>query len=193
MFLTSRGRFDEARNELRQAEELDPVSLIIITNSGWVNYFARDYSAAIQSYHEALKLDSGFQTAEMKLAWACEQKGLWQDALHARQSFYIAAGHPEIAQALADAYTRGGYPAVLRIIVAETEKPDAGPYYSDYDKAKLYAMLGDADKAMMLLERARVRRSGWLVYLAVEPAFDKLRSNPALAHLVDQTVSTHPL
>ena len=193
MFLTSRGRFDEARNELRQAEELDPVSLIIITNSGWVNYFARDYSAAIQSYHEALKLDSGFQTAEMKLAWACEQKGLWQDALHARQSFYIAAGHPEIAQALADAYTRGGYPAVLRIIVAETEKPDAGPYYSDYDKAKLYAMLGDADKAMMLLERARARHSGWLVYLAVEPAFDKLRSKPALAHLVDQTVSTHPL
>jgi tetratricopeptide (TPR) repeat protein len=129
----------------------------------------------------------------MKLAWAYEQKGLWQEALHARQGFYITAGHPEIAQALADAYAQGGYPEVLRTIVAETEKPDAAPYYSDYDKAKLYAMAGDADKAMMLLERARARRSGWLVYLAVEPAFDKLRSNPAFAHLVDQTVSTHPL
>jgi TolB-like protein/DNA-binding winged helix-turn-helix (wHTH) protein/tetratricopeptide (TPR) repeat protein len=193
MFLTSRGRFDEAHNELRQAEELDPVSPIIITNIGWVSYFARDYGAAIQSYHQALKLDSGFQTAEMKLAWACEQKGLWQEALHARQSFYIAAGHPEIAQALANAYAQGGYPEVLRTIVAETEKPDAAPYYSDYDRAKLNAMAGDADKAMMLLERARARRSGWLVYLAVEPAFDKLRSNPAFAHLVDQTVSTHPL
>ena len=193
MFLTSRGRFDEAHNELRQAEELDPVSPIIITNIGWVSYFAGDYDATIRSCLEALKLDSGFQTAEMKLAWAYEQKGLWQEALHARQSFYITAGHPEIAQALAGAYAQGGYPAVLRTIVAETEKPDAAPYYSDYDKAKLYAMAGDADKAMMLLERARARRSGWLVYLAVEPAFDKLRSNPAFAHLIDQTVSTHPL
>ncbi len=193
MFLASRGRFDEARNELRRAEELDPVSLIIITNKGWVRYFARDYSAAIQSYHEALKLDSGFQTAEMKLAWACEQKGLWQEALNARQSFYVTAGHAEIAQALAGAYARGGYPAVLRTIVAETEKPDAGPYYSDYEKAKLYAMLGDADKAIVFLERAQVRRSGWLVYLPVEPAFDRLRSNPALANLVAQTTSTRPL
>jgi hypothetical protein len=129
----------------------------------------------------------------MKLAWACEQKGLWQEALHARQSFYTAAGHPEIAQRLADAYARGGYPAVLRAIVAETEKPDAGPYYSDYERAKLNAMLGDTHKAMALLERARVRRSGWLVYLAVEPAFDKLHADPAWARLADPMVSTHPL
>jgi len=193
MFLASRSRFDEARNQLRQAEELDPVSLIIVTNIGWVSYFARDYGAAIGSYREALKLDSGFQTAEMKLAWACEQKGMWQEALHARQSFYTAAGHPEIAQALADAYTQGGYPAVLRAIVAETDKPDAGPYYSDYERAKLNAMLGDTPKAIALLERARARRSGWLVYLDVEPAFDKLRADPAWARLANPMVSTHPL
>jgi len=193
MFLASRARFDEARNELRQAEELDPVSLIIITNNGWVSYYARNYDAAIQSYREALKLDSGFQTAEMKLAWACEQKGLWKDALAARQSFYTTAGHPEVAQELAGAYHRSGYPGVLRAIVAETEKLDAGPYYSDYDKAKLYAMLGDSRKAVMLLERARARHSGWIVYFAVEPAFDKLRSNPASASFDDRTVSAHPL
>ena len=187
MFLASRGRFDEARNEMRQAQELDPVSLIILTNKGWVNYYARNYDAAIQSYREVLKRDSGFQTAEMKLAWACEQKGMWAEALQARQNFYITAGHPEIAHALADAFSKGGYSQVLRTVVAETEKPDAGPYYSDYEKAKLYAMLGDTGRATMLLERARAHRSGWLVYLAVEPAFDKLRADPALAHLIDQS------
>jgi len=191
MFLASRGRFDEARNEMRQAQELDPVSLIIITNNGWVNYFARDYDAAIRSYREVLKLDSGFQTAEMKLAWACEQKGMWKEALEARQNFYIAAGHSEIAQALANASSKGGYSQVLRTVVAETEKPDAGQYYSDYEKAKLYAMLGDTGRATMRLKRARAHRSGWLVYLAVEPVFDKLRSDPALAHLVDESVTVN--
>ncbi len=193
MFLASRGRFDEARNELLNARTLDPLSLIVLTNSGWVNYYARRYDDAILSYKEALKLDSGFQTAQMKLAWAYEQKGIWPDALRARQGFYVQAGHPEIAKALDDAYARGGYPGVLRAILAETEKPDAGPYYSDYEKAKLHAMLGDGETAMKFLRNARAQRSGWLVYVGVEPAFDKLRSNPAFAQLVGQTVSVRPL
>ncbi|MGO9316277.1 MAG: hypothetical protein ACLPXT_16155 [Terracidiphilus sp.] len=113
---------------------------------------------------------------------------MWEEALHARQHFYTTAGHPEIAQALADAFSKGGYTQVLRTVVAETEKADAGQYYSDYEKAKLYAMLGDTGKATMRLKRARAHRSGWLVYLAVEPAFDKLRSEPAVAHLADQSV-----
>jgi len=41
--------------------------------------------------------------------------------------------------------------------------------------------------------QARARRSGWLVYIGVEPAFDKLHSNPAFAQLVGQTVSVRPL
>jgi TolB-like protein/DNA-binding winged helix-turn-helix (wHTH) protein/Tfp pilus assembly protein PilF len=193
MFLASRGRFDEARSQIKQARTLDPLSLIIITNDGWVSYYAHDYDAAVSSYLEALKLDGGSQTAQMKLAWAYEQKGMWQKALDARRGFYIAAGHPEIAQALSTTYTRSGYTGVLRAILAETEKSDAGPYYNDYEKARLYAETGDADKALALLERAYLRHSGWLVYVAVEPAFDKLHSNPRFALLVDRTVSAQPI
>ena len=183
MFLASRGRFDEARDQLRQAETLDPLSLIVITNRGWVSYYSRDYDTAIHDYQEALKLDNGFQSAQIKLVWAYEQKGMWQQAFDTRRSFYLAAGHPEIAQALNESYAQAGYPGVLRAIIVETEKPEAGPYYSDYDKAKIYAMTGNADKAVELLERAYSRHSGWLVYLAVEPAFDKLRANPAFVRL----------
>ena len=128
MFLASRGRFDEARAQLRLAKELDPLSLITITNTGWVSYYGHDYDAAIASYLEALRLDTRFQSTQMKLAWAYEQKGMWQKALDARRGFYVAAGHPEIAQALSAAYARTGYTGVLRAILAETEKPDAGPY-----------------------------------------------------------------
>ncbi len=193
MFLASRGRFEEARRELRQARSLDPLSLIIITNGGWVDYYARNYTAAIASYQEALRLDDAFQPALMKLAWAYEQQAMWQEALDARRRFYIAAGHPEIAQALARAYITSGYPGVLRTIIAETGKPDAGPYYSDYEKAKLYAMIGDADKVFEFLQRATDHRSGWLVYLGVEPAFARLRSDARFARLVGQTISARPL
>jgi TolB-like protein/DNA-binding winged helix-turn-helix (wHTH) protein/tetratricopeptide (TPR) repeat protein len=193
MFLASRGRFEEARKELRQARSLDPLSLIIITNLGWVDYYAHDYTAAIASYQEALRLNGSFQPALMKLAWAYEQEAKWQEALDARQRFYVAAGHPEIAQALSRAYATSGYPGVLGAIVAETGKPDAGPYYPDYEKAKLYAMIGDADKVLELLQRATDHHSGWLVYLGVEPAFAHLRSDARFARLVDQTISARPL
>jgi len=189
MFLASRGRFEEARRELREAQRRDPLSLIIITNTGWVDYYARNYDAAIAGCLEALRIDGAFQTAQMKLAWAYEQKAQWPEALAARRRFYTTAGHPEIAQALNDAYAKSGYPGVLRAIIAETEKQDAGPYYGDYEKAKLHAMVGEEDKAFEFLERARARQSGWLVYLAVEPAFDKLRSDSRFARLVDQTIS----
>jgi tetratricopeptide (TPR) repeat protein len=158
-----------------------------------VDYYARNYDTAIASYQEALRLDSTFQTAQMKLAWAFEQKGMWQEALAARRRFFITAGHPEIAKTLTDAYSTSGYPGVLRTIVVESEKPDAGPYYGDYEKAKLHATVGDADKAFEFLERAKTRHSGWLVYLAVEPAFDKLRTDPRFAPLVDQTISARPI
>lgn len=189
MFLASRGRFEEARRELREAQRRDPLSLIIITNTGWVSYYARNFDAAIASYQEALRLDGAFQTAQMKLAWAYEQKAQWPEALAARRRFYVTAGHPEIAAALSDAYSRSGYPGVLRRIIAETENQDAGPYYGDYEKAKLHAMIGEDDQAFEFLERARKRHSGWLVYLAVEPAFDGLRSDPRFVRLVDQAVS----
>jgi TolB-like protein/DNA-binding winged helix-turn-helix (wHTH) protein/Tfp pilus assembly protein PilF len=187
IFLASRGRFNEARSQLHEAETLDPLSLIVITNSGWVNYYARDYDAAIRDYQEALKLDSGFQSAQMKLAWAFEQKAMWPQALDTRRKFYLTSGHPEIALKLGNAFAQSGYPGVLNTIISETEKPDAGSYYSDYERAKLYAMAGNSDKAVALLQRAYAGQSGWLVYLAVEPAFDKLRSNPGFARLVSQT------
>jgi len=186
IFLASRGSFNEARNQLNMADVVDPSSLIVITNSGWVNYFARDYDSAIRYYQEALQMDSGFQPAQMKLAWAYEQKGMWPQALETRRGFYLASGHPEIALELSKAFAQAGYPGVLRTIIAETQKPDAGSYYSDYERAKLYAMVGDSDKAVALLQRAYASHSGWLVYLAVEPAFDKLRSNPDFARLVSQ-------
>ncbi|MGA3125508.1 MAG: winged helix-turn-helix domain-containing protein [Candidatus Korobacteraceae bacterium] len=190
LFLASRGRFDEARQELRQARVLDPLSLITITNVGWVSYLARDFDGAIANYQEALTLDPNFQTALMKLAWAYEEKHMWREAMETRQRFYLAAGQPGIARSLAGAYANSGYPGVLHTIITETQKPDASRYYDDYQVAKLYASIDDRDRAFTLLQRACDHRSGWMVFLAVEPAFDRLHTDPRFARLISEAVSS---
>lgn len=189
LYLASRGRFDAGKEELRSARILDPLSIIIVTNAGWVDYFARDYDGAIANYQEALNLDPTFQSALTKLAWAYEQKGMWQQAATARERFYEAAGHPEIAQEVAGSYAARGYSSVIQLMIAETQKPDAKPFYDDYEIAKLYTFVGDSDRAFLFLERAQARHSGWLVYLAVEPAFEKLRNDRRFASLISETVS----
>lgn len=60
LFLASRGRFEEAGMELSLARTLDPLSLIIITNAGWAQYYSRNNDAAIAGYQEAIRLDGGF-------------------------------------------------------------------------------------------------------------------------------------
>lgn len=189
LYLASRGRFEEGKEELRAARMLDPLSLIIVTNAGWVDYFARDYDGAIANYQEALNLDPAFQTALTKLAWAYEQKGMWPEAASARERFYEAAGHAEVAQQVARSYATHGYGSVIQLVIAETQKPDAKPFYDDYQVARLYGSIGDFDKAILFLERARARHSGWLVYLAVEPAFDKLHHDQRYVRLISETVS----
>jgi hypothetical protein len=43
--------------------------------------------------------------------------------------------------------------------------------------------LGDVDQAFAWLERAYVVRSFWLLWLKVEPKFDRLRADPRSAAL----------
>ncbi len=60
LYLTMRGRFAEAKEELRKAHALDPLALIVTANLAWVHYFAREYDQAIAVCKEALELDSSF-------------------------------------------------------------------------------------------------------------------------------------
>ena len=73
-FLCSRRRFDEAIREVLIARDLDPLSLIVSTNVGWVYYRARRNDEAIAEFERGLKLDPTYVQAHMRLAaayWHC--------------------------------------------------------------------------------------------------------------------------
>ena len=57
-------------------------------------------------------------------------------------------------------------------------------YVSPYDLAILYLGLGDKDRAFEQLTKAYEDRTGWIIYLNVEPIFDPLRSDPRFVELV---------
>src|SRR5262249_42360736 len=50
--------------------------------------------------------------------------------------------------------------------------------------AACYASTGDIDQAFTWVAKAVEERSSWLIYLAVDPAFDPIRDDPRFARLL---------
>ncbi|MGH9755415.1 MAG: TPR end-of-group domain-containing protein, partial [Blastocatellia bacterium] len=50
--------------------------------------------------------------------------------------------------------------------------------------AAIYTGLGENDQAFEWLEHAYLDRSGWMIYLKVEPMLDSLRSDPRFIDLL---------
>ncbi len=182
-FLARLGRLDEARAELKKAQDLDPLSLRINTSVGQQLYFSRQYDAAIHQLRKTLDLDPNFAPAQRALEVAYAQNGMYKEAVAERQRVLTLSGSPDLAATIAEDYKKSGYPGVLR---GWLEGLKALSYVSPYTLAEIYARLDDKEEAISWLERAYSDRDSKLTYLKVEPAFDQLRSDPRFQKLLRQ-------
>jgi tetratricopeptide (TPR) repeat protein len=69
LYLSPPGRHAEAIDELKRAQELDPLSLIVKTDLGFAYFFAGQYDAAFSQYQEVLAANPSFAPAY----WALDQ------------------------------------------------------------------------------------------------------------------------
>lgn len=186
IYLQSRGRFDEALEEIDRALELDPFSLIIRTDRGWILYTARRYDEAIAQLRQVLEMEPGFP-ATYFLALAYAKKGMYEEArveidraikLSNRSSTYISLlGY---VHALAD--EKGEAFKILEELLERLKSESAIPYQF----AIIYAALGDNDQALKWLEQIRLERSSWMPFFKVEPELDPLRSDPRFNSLLQK-------
>ncbi|PYT06301.1 MAG: hypothetical protein DMF60_09670, partial [Acidobacteria bacterium] len=73
IYLGWTGHLDEAKAELKQAQDLDPLSLPINTDLAGMYFWARQYDQAIELYRKTLDLDPTFTPALGYLGWCYEQ------------------------------------------------------------------------------------------------------------------------
>ncbi|GAH12575.1 unnamed protein product, partial [marine sediment metagenome] len=79
--LSGLGRHDEALKEIKIAQKLDPLSIIINTNEAWMYYFARQYYRAIEQFKKSLEMDPNFAVTHLRLGRTLLQKGLHDEAI----------------------------------------------------------------------------------------------------------------
>jgi eukaryotic-like serine/threonine-protein kinase len=181
LLLCEAARFDEAAEQMALAHELDPLSLAISADIGWVSYFARDYETAIRRYRATLDLDPSFSWARFLHGLALEQAGRLDEAIAELE----AAGRTTKALA-ATGHAAGlaGYESKARAILAELEQLARERYVSSYSIALVHIGLRDYDAAFAALDRAVEERAGYLVYLNVDPAVDPIRADARFAELL---------
>ena len=166
MFLGSRGRFEEALEQMQRAQQLDPLSSIVASGIGRMHHFAGRFDEAIGQFRKVMQTDPGFTRVRFDLGLALMAQGAYDEAFEELEQVGdqpFAVMLTSIGQALS------GQPDRARAAIGKLEEyARAGSVGSD-ELALLYAALGESTHASQLLERACNERTAALPYAAVEP------------------------
>jgi TolB-like protein/DNA-binding winged helix-turn-helix (wHTH) protein/Tfp pilus assembly protein PilF len=170
------GRDSEGIFEMRRAESLDPLSLIISADLAEALCIAHLYDESVRQSKRTLDMDPNFAVAHYQLGQALAQKHLYDEAIAEFQRAIELSGHSGAFDSnLAYVYASSGRKVEAEKIL---EALEAGPGKNpsiDANIALVYVGLGDHDQAMNWLNKAYEARFNPSILL--RPAFDPLRSD----------------
>jgi TolB-like protein/Tfp pilus assembly protein PilF len=176
LYLRAVGRFDQALVEIRRAQRLDPLSLIIGAAAASHFFYARQYDQAIAGCRETLDLDANFHVARGILGEAFVQKRMYQAAVEELQKVVGLSGGPEALALLGHAYALSGHRDEAMKVLDELGGLARRRYIDPSYVALIYTGLAQKDSAFEWLEKSYDDRVPLLSMLKVDPRLDILRS-----------------
>jgi tetratricopeptide (TPR) repeat protein len=186
-YLTAMGKLEEAIEERKTAQQLEPDSPLMDSALGEAYYQARQFDNAITYNQLSLVHDPSYGVALINLARAYEQKGMYAEALGAYHTILAAApDDPGLLALSAHVHAVSGSPGLARTTVARLQQMRARRYVPAVYIALVYVGLGDRDKAFEWLEKAYDEHCEYLVYLPTEPLADPLRPDPRFRRLLER-------
>lgn len=185
--LTALGRSDEALAEIRRAQELDPLSLIVNTAVGRVFHFGRQYAAAIVQFRKTIEMDPTFVQVHFDIGMSYAQTDRFEEAIaEFRHALSLAGGRALMLAVLGNIYGCAGKADEARQVFDELRAMAARGDAVAYHLGLVAVGLGEPDHAFEWLQKACDERSGLRVYIKVEPMFGPLRSDPRFVELVQR-------
>ena len=176
----------EALAQLKRATELDALSSSAYGSYAMALAVAREPDAAVVAARHAMELDSSLVATRLVLGSVYLQAGRFGDGV--RELEIAAALDTTSARAaglLAYAYARNGVPDRARVLAARLEADAGRRIGAASAAARAYLGLGDAQRAMSLLERAVADHDAFFSTESLaESFFDPLRGDRRFAAIV---------
>jgi eukaryotic-like serine/threonine-protein kinase len=183
--LMSMGRPDEAIAEQKRAVALDPVSLSNNRALGDAYFFTRQYDLAIEQYRRTLELDPNYLAAHTALGAAYLQKSMDKEALaEFDKALAISGNNTRALSNLGYAYAVSGRGAEAQSVLDKLKVLSQHKYVPAVNMARIYAGLGEKDKAFEWMEKSYTDHSIGFASIMVDPRFDPLRSDPRFTNLL---------
>jgi tetratricopeptide (TPR) repeat protein len=184
-YLTTLGRTSDSLEELRRAQELDPLSLAIPSALASNFYFERDYDRVIEHSRRTLEADPNFVLAYLNLGRAYGQKRMHRQAIaEFKKAHELSPDSAAIKMALGHAYGVAGKKAEATAILDRLRRLAKQRYVPAFHFAALYSGLGDVEQSFKWLAKARDERCDYFVFLDREPFADPLRRDPRFQALI---------
>jgi len=178
-------RPEEARTELRTAQALDPVSQVIGEAVVLNLYYSRKYDEGIAQARQSLELYPASADLHYLLADNYAQKGMESLALeeYLNGDEINSLKRAKIVALQQSSHNSGFRGLLLEWLALDKELASQG-HLRSYHVAIDYALLGDREQSLFWLEKAYTDRDSRLLYIALEPRFDHLRSDPRFQDLL---------
>jgi len=178
--LSEMGRNSEAIAEMRKAEDLDPLSLIISADVAEILLVAHSYDQAIEQSRKTIDMDPNFAVAHYELGQALVQKHMYKEAIaELQKAIELSGGSTTCTSNLAFAYAASGRRKEAEKILSDLKNRSK---QNASEIALMYVGLNEKDEAMAWLEKAYEERFNPSILL--RPVFDPLRSDPRFQNLV---------
>jgi TolB-like protein/Tfp pilus assembly protein PilF len=175
--LTALQRHDEAIHQIRLASELDPLSVQLQADVGWILLYANRQDEAIEQYRRVLEMEGDFFLANWGLGLAYAQVGMLAEAVSSlEKAVRVTEKMPTMLAALAHVLAGSGEKDGASQLFSELRELSTHRYISAYDMATIACSLGDQGEAISWLEKACRERSPYLAYLQVDSRFKPLRA-----------------
>ena len=176
------GRYDEAIVEMRKAESLDPLSLIINADLAELLVIAHSYDESIRQSRKTIEMDPNFAMAHNQLGQAYLQQRMYEQAIgELQKAVQLSAGSPTCIANLARAYALSGRKSEAGKLLNDLKSSSTANNSHASEVAAIYAALGEKDEAMKWLEKGYAERFNPGVL--IRPGFDPLRSDPRFQNL----------
>lgn len=178
IFLSYNGRFEEGLKEAKRSAELDPYSIPIVANYGYLHYVARRTDEALAIGRRAVAFDDTIPIGRQRLGLAYLQKRMFPEAIAEFEAAVKQSDRVQLAVAsLAHAHAVSGNAVEARKLLNELEERSRQQFVSSYLLATVYSGLGDKRRALDLLEHAYTQQSIDIVQAKTDPKLDSLRDD----------------
>jgi TolB-like protein/Flp pilus assembly protein TadD len=177
------GRNDDGIAELKKAQSLDPLSLIISADLADALCIAHRYEESIRQSRKTIEMDPNFAVAHYQLGQALDQTGMHAEAIsELEKAVSLSPDNANFQSNLAYAYAVSGRREDAKKIAGQLQRRSGEPSSIDANIALVYIGLGDNAQAMVWLEKAYQARFNPSILF--RPVFDPLRPDAQFQELM---------